>query len=155
MEAFCFKKRKDQSRRGGSGRSSQDTGGASGSGTGGSQRSSAGSETQEMLMLLRRLTASAPPGAAGSVTQSSAQSDAATASQSSSGTLPWILDSGASFHMTPDRTSLSSISSSSLPITVQTADGSSISVAGQGTLLSPSFHVPAVSYVPKLTMQLI
>ena len=106
-------------------------------------------------MLLRRLTASAPPGAAGSVTQSSAQSDAATASQSSSGTLPWILDSGASFHMTPDRTSLSSISPSSLPITIQTADGSSLSVAGQGTLLSPSFHVPAISYVPKLTMQLI
>ena len=35
-------------------------------------------------MLLRRLAASTPSGAAGSVTQSSAQSDAATASQSSS-----------------------------------------------------------------------
>jgi len=57
--------------------------------------------------------------------------------------------------MTPDRTSLSSISTPSIPITVQTADGSSLSVAGQGTLLSPSFHVPAVSYIPKLTMQLI
>ena len=57
--------------------------------------------------------------------------------------------------MTPDRTSLSSISTPSIPITVQTADGSSLSVAGQGTLLSSSFHVPAVSYVPKLTMQLI
>ena len=106
-------------------------------------------------MLLRRLTASAPPGAAGSVTQSSTQSDAATASQSSSGTFPWILDSGASFHMTPDHTSLSSISTPSIPITVHTADGSSLSVAGQGTLSSPSFHVPAVSYIPKLTMQLI
>ena len=29
------------------------------------------------------------------------------------------------------------------------------SVARQGTLSSPSFHAPAVSYVPKLTMQLI
>ena len=57
--------------------------------------------------------------------------------------------------MTPDRISLSSITPSSLPITVQTADGSSLSVAGQGTLSSPSFHVPAVSYVPKLTVQLI
>ena len=83
-------------------------------------------------MLLRRLAASTPPGAASSVTQSSAQSDAATASQSSSsGTLPWILDSGASFHMTPDHTSLSSISPPSLIITVQTADGSSLSIAGQ------------------------
>jgi len=79
-------------------------------------------------MLLRRLAASAPSGAAGSVTQSSAQSDAATASQSSSGNFPWILDSGASFHMTPDRTSLSSISTPSIPITVQTADGSSLSL---------------------------
>ena len=57
--------------------------------------------------------------------------------------------------MTPDRTSLSSISTPSIPITVQIADGSSLFVAGQGTLLSPSFHVPAVSYVSKLTMQLI
>jgi len=99
-------------------------------------------------MLLRRLVASTPPGAVGSVTQSSAQSDAATASQSSSGTFPWILDYGASFYMTPDCTSLSSISTPSIPITVQTADGSSLSVAGQGTLLSPSFHVSDVSMFP-------
>ena len=85
-------------------------------------------------MLLRRLTASTPPGAAGSVTQASAQSDTATASQFSSATLPWILDFGASFHMTPNRASLSSISPPPLPITVQTTDGSSLSVAGQGTL---------------------
>ena len=88
VEAFCFKKKKDQSRRGGSGHTSQGTGSAGGSDTGGTPRSSAGSETQEMHMLLHLLTASAPSGAAGSVTQSSAQSDAATASQSSSGTLP-------------------------------------------------------------------
>jgi len=55
--------------------------------------------------------------------------------------------------MTLDRISLSSISTPSIPITVHIADGSSLSVAGQGTLLSFSFHVPAVSYVPKLTMQ--
>ena len=72
--------------RGGSGHSSQGIGSAGGSDTGGSQRSSASLETQEMLMLLRCLAASTPLGAAGSVTQSSTQSDAATASQSSSGT---------------------------------------------------------------------
>jgi hypothetical protein len=54
---------------------------------------------------------------------------------------------------TPDRTSLSSICTP-IPITVQTADGSSLSVAGHGTLLSSSFHVPSVSYVPNLIMQL-
>ena len=57
--------------------------------------------------------------------------------------------------MTPDHTSLSSISPPSLIITVQNADGSSLSIAGQGTLLSPSFHVPVVSYVPKLTLSLL
>ena len=50
VKAFCFKKKKDQSRRGCSGRASQGTGSAGGSDTGGTQRSSAGSETQEMLM---------------------------------------------------------------------------------------------------------
>lgn len=77
-------------------------------------------------MLLRRLAASTPEGAAGSVTQASAPPGSAAASQSSSGTFPWILDSGASFHMTLDRTSLSSISTPSLPFIVQTADVSSL-----------------------------
>jgi hypothetical protein len=41
------------------------------------------------------------------------------------------------------------------PLTVQTADGTSLSVAARGTLSTSSFHVPAVSHVPKLTMQLL
>jgi hypothetical protein len=61
VEAYCYKKKKAQSRRGGSGRPSQGIGVAGGSDTGGSQRSSAGSETQEMLMLLHHLAASTPP----------------------------------------------------------------------------------------------
>jgi hypothetical protein len=69
--------------------------------------------------------------------------------------LAWILDFGASFHMMPDRTRLSSICSTSIPLTVQTTDGSPLSVVGHGTLSSSSFHVPNVSYVPNLTMQLI
>ena len=56
--------------------------------------------------------------------------------------------------MTSDSTCLSSICSPSIPLTIQTADGSSLSVVGRGTL-SSSFHVPNVSYVPDLTMQLI
>jgi hypothetical protein len=39
--------------------------------------------------------------------------------------------------------------------TVHTADGSSLSVAGQGTFCSDSFNVPDVSLVPDLTMQLM
>ena len=87
-------------------------------------------------MLLRRLAASTPSGAAGSVTQSSALTGSAAASQSSiegppssstSGTCPWILDSGASFHITPHCTCLSSMSPSSCSLTVHTADGSPLS----------------------------
>uniref|UniRef100_A0A0A9DF52 Retrovirus-related Pol polyprotein from transposon TNT 1-94-like beta-barrel domain-containing protein n=1 Tax=Arundo donax TaxID=35708 RepID=A0A0A9DF52_ARUDO len=157
VEDFCYRKKKAQAqaRRGGS---------AGSSGTGGSQKSSAGSETQEILMLLRRLATSASPRAAGFVTPASAPSGSVAASQSCTeglpstsapGTCPWILDSGAFFYMTHDRTSLSSISNPSIPITVHTVDGSPLSVIGRGTLLSNSFHVPAVSYLPRLIMQLI
>jgi len=128
VEDYCYKKKKEKahSRRGG--RSSQ---GFDRSTAGPSSSSLAGSETQEILMLLRRLAPSVPAGAASSVTPVSAPLVSAAASQSStgeppftSGTLPWILDSGASFHMTSDCTSLSSIRPSSTSITVQTADGS-------------------------------
>jgi hypothetical protein len=96
-------------------RSSQDTGGT---GSGGSERSSAGSETQEILMLLRRLAASTSSGAFGSMTQPSALTSSATASQSSAfgppsapspGIDPWYLDSGASFHMTPRSAHISAL----------------------------------------------
>jgi hypothetical protein len=42
----------------------------------------------------------------------------------------WFLDSGASFHMTPDSTQLSSLSSVDHPPVVQTADGTSLPVSG-------------------------
>jgi hypothetical protein len=98
------------------------------------------------------------------VTQPSAPTDSATASQSSAlgppsapspGTDPWYLDSGASFHMTPHSTHLSALHPSYRHCTVHTADGSPLSVAGQGTLCSDSFHVPGVSLIPDLTMQLM
>ena len=75
MHAFCYRKKKAQARR-----SSQCAGGV---GIGGSEGGSAASDAQEMLMLLRRLAVSASIGAAGSVTQSSALTGSATASQSS------------------------------------------------------------------------
>ena len=180
MEAYCYRKKKAQSREGqsrrggrssqgpsapaGSARSSLGASATGGSGSGSPQRSSADSETQEIIRLLSRLVTSTSPGAAGSVTQPSAPIDSATASQSSAlgspststpGICPWILDSGASFHMTPDCTCLSSIRSPPGSPTVHTADGSSLPVVGHGTLLSDSFHVPNVSYVPDLTMQLM
>ena len=56
---------------------------ASGAGVGGFKRNSASLDTQEILMLLRGLVASTPSGAAGFVTQSSAPTGSAAASQSS------------------------------------------------------------------------
>ena len=67
----------------------------------------------------------------------------------------WVLDSGASFHMTPDSTSLTSVGPPVFPISFQTADGTPLSVSCQGTLLSTDFSVPAVSHVPQLTIQLL
>jgi hypothetical protein len=154
VEAFCYRK-KAHARR-----SSQ---GTSGTSSGGSKRSSAGSETQEILMLLRHLATSMSPGAAGTMTQSSALIGSATASQFSTlgpptahspGTYSWYLDSDTSFHMTPHSAHLSSLRPSRHCV-VHTADGSPLSVAGQGTLSSDSFHVPNVSLVPALTMQLM
>jgi hypothetical protein len=74
VEAFCYKKKKAQVHR-----SSQGTGGSNSKG---SERSSTGSETQKLLMLLCCLATSTSSGAVGSVTQCSALTDSATASQS-------------------------------------------------------------------------
>jgi hypothetical protein len=115
-------------------------------------------------MLLHHFAASMSLGSAGSVTQPSAPTSSATASHSfalgppsapSSSTGPWYLDSSASFHMTPHSTYLSALRPSYRHCTVHTVDGFPLSVAGQGMLCSNSFHVPDVSLVPDLTMQLM
>jgi hypothetical protein len=114
-------------------------------------------------MLLRCLATSTWSGATGSVTQRFAHTSSITVSPSSAlgppsvpspGTDPWYLNSGASFHMTPHSTHLS-VLRPYRHCTVHTADGSPLSVAGQGILCSDSFHVPNVSLVPDLTMQLM
>jgi hypothetical protein len=113
VEAFCYRKKKAQKAQ--ARRSSQGTGGTDSRGF---ERSSTGSETQEILMLLRRLAASTSSRAASSVTQPSAPTGSATASQSSAlgppsvpslGTDTWYLDSGAPFHMASHSTHLSAL----------------------------------------------
>jgi hypothetical protein len=69
-------------------------------------------------------------------------------------TCPSYLDFGASFHMASHFTHLSSLCPSR-HLTVQTTNGSPLSVAGQSNLCSDSFHVPDVSLVSDLTMQLM
>jgi hypothetical protein len=152
VEAFFYRKKKAQKAH--DRHSSQGTGDTS---SRGSERSSVGSETQGILMLLHRLAASTSVGVVGSVTQSSTLTGSAIASQSftlgppsapSPGTCPWYLDSSASFHMTPHSAHLSSMRPSYQHLTVQTVDGSSLSVAGQGTLCSDSFYVSKLSLFP-------
>ena len=64
-------------------------------------------------------------------------------------------DTGASFHMTYDSSTLTSVQPVESPIRVLTADGTPLHVASRGTLSTSSFHVPSVAHVPRLTMQLI
>lgn len=57
--------------------------------------------------------------------------------------------------MTPDSTHPTSVSPTALPSTVQTADETSLPIAGRDTLSTSSFYVPAISHVSELTMQLM
>jgi hypothetical protein len=57
--------------------------------------------------------------------------------------------------MTPYSAHLSSLRPSYHHCVVHTANGSPLSIFGRGTLSSDSFHVPDVSLVSDLTMQLM
>ncbi|KAL9667399.1 hypothetical protein QQ045_001756 [Rhodiola kirilowii] len=106
---YCNKNKRDTiARRGGhppksSGSSFSTSSTTAGSGT---------SDTQEILTLLCRMSVSASPGAAGCPTVTSGFE---RSSHTQSGISPWILDSGASFHMTFDSTCLQSVSPLTTP----------------------------------------
>jgi hypothetical protein len=120
----------------------------------GSSGSSLATFTEQDIVWLKRLLAdlgSSSSGTAGSVTDSSGTARPPSLTQS--GTSPWVLDSGASFHMTSDSSILSSLRPLDSPLSVVTADGTPLSVSSQGTL-STSFYVPDISHVPRLTMNL-
>ena len=68
---------------------------------------------------------------------------------------PWVLDSGASFHVTFDRSQLVSCQSETDGALIQTVDGTPCTVTHQGSLSSSQFSVPAVSFVPRLSMNLM
>jgi hypothetical protein len=72
----------------------------------------------------------------------------------SPGTSPWLLDTGASFHMTHDSSLLNSVRPANPPVCVLTADGTPLPVISRGTLSTSSFHVPSIAYVSQLNMQL-
>ena len=74
---------------------------------------------------------------------------------SSSGTShsEWVLDSGASHHMSPDSSSFTSVSPlSSIP--VMTADGTPMPLAGVGSVVTPHLSLPNVYFISKLRLNL-
>ena len=77
-------------------------------------------------------------------------------SSCSSGTSPilWVLDSGASHHMSPDLSSFVSLSHYS-SVSVLTADGTPMPLAGCGSIVTPCLSLPDVYYIPKLTINLV
>jgi len=65
----------------------------------------------------------------------------------------WVLDSGASYHMSLDSSSFTSVSpSSSIP--VMTADGTPMPLAGVGSVVTPHLSLPNVYLIPNLKLNL-
>jgi hypothetical protein len=56
--------------------------------------------------------------------------------------------------MTPDSSLLHSVRPVDPPVRVLTADGTPLPVVSRGILSTSSFHVPSVTHVPQLNMQL-
>jgi hypothetical protein len=72
------------------------------------------------------------------------------AATSSAGALSssWILDFGASFHVTCDQSRLASTTPVAEGTSVQTADGTLCHVTHKGSLSDPNFTVPNIYFVP-------
>jgi hypothetical protein len=66
-----------------------------------------------------------------------------------------VLDSGASFHVTSDQSQLVGCKSFNDGASIQTADGTSCSITHEGSLSTSHFSLPDVSFVPKLSMNLL
>lgn len=67
----------------------------------------------------------------------------------------WILDSGASYHMSHDCSSFISMSFDSRSPSILTADGTPLPLTGIGTIQTTHVSLPNVYCIPKLTMNLV
>ena len=65
----------------------------------------------------------------------------------------WVLDSGASHHISLDSSSFTSVSPLS-SILVMTADGTPMALAGVGSLVTPHLSLPNVYLISKLKLNL-
>jgi hypothetical protein len=65
----------------------------------------------------------------------------------------WVLDSGASHHMSPDSSSFTFMSpSSSIPVI--TVDGTLMPLAGVGSIITPHLSLPNIYLIPNLKLNL-
>ena len=111
--------------------------------------------SEQLMQLAQQLssgsfsTTASTAGPASTSADPSAASAPLGISQSS-----WLLDSGASFHMTYDATHLHAcrpISSDRVII----ADGTTLPITSRSLLHTSQFHIPDVAYIPQLSMNLI
>lgn len=116
--------------------------------------SSTPSLTDQDIIRLKRLLASSGSSSTGSTAVVTAPTPSSPSAPTQSSTSSWVLDSGASFHMSYDSSALSSLQPLDSPVNILTTDGTPLPVVSCGTLSTPSFSVPNVSHVPRLTMNL-
>ena len=111
------------------------------------------------MQLAQQLSQSRLPSSLVSVLSHSgtiSQSDPAAASTPTGITQSsWLLDSGASFHMTFDATSLHSCQPISPNFRVVIVDGTTIHIDNRSTLHTIHFRILDVAYIPKLSLNLI
>ena len=107
---------------------------------------------QEVMVLLRQLQHQIQD-----TSSDRASSAYSLPSASTSGTpcSPWLLDSGASLHITPDASLLTACCPPTHTTRVRIADGTPLLVSSIGHLSTSSFSVPEVSHVPRLSMSLM
>jgi hypothetical protein len=81
----------------------------------------------------------------------------AVVATSSAGALSssWVLDSGASIHVTSDQSRLASTTPVTDGTSVQTDDGTLCHVTHKGSLSNSNFTVPNIFFVPELSMDLL
>uniref|UniRef100_A0A453EJZ4 Retrovirus-related Pol polyprotein from transposon TNT 1-94-like beta-barrel domain-containing protein n=1 Tax=Aegilops tauschii subsp. strangulata TaxID=200361 RepID=A0A453EJZ4_AEGTS len=103
--------------------------------------SSTPSLTDQDIVRLKRLLASSGSSSTGSVAAMTASTPPPPLASTQSGTSSWVLDSGASFHMSSDSSALSSLRPLDSPVNVLTTDGTPLPIASHGTLSTLSFSV--------------
>src|SRR4051812_47974727 len=94
------------------------------------------------------------------ISAGSSTTDATALSAASGSASPWIFDSGATHHMTPDRFVISQLATPATPSYIYTTNGSRLPVSHTGNITpqsdpSGNLTLPMVLCIPNLSMRLI